>query len=91
MISINYDHGRIWQSVKELIIQILSKIRDDFHSITMIRSGHNFAYATTAEQNCDVIGSSESKLGHEEFSQDFNHEFMNLCEMRPRLMQRWSD
>ena len=24
-------------------------------------------YATTAEQNCDVIGSIDSKLGHEEF------------------------
>ena len=49
---------------------------------TAIRSGNNFAHATTAKlswhmQNCELIGSIESKLKQNEFSQDFNYEPIN--------------
>ena len=43
----------------------------------IIRSDHNFAHVTTAEQNCDLIGSLQWWLKWKENSQYNNYEVIN--------------
>ena len=59
-----------------------AQIHFAFTWMIIIRSGHNFVYAMTAQlswhmQNCDLIGSLESKLEQNKFAQDFSYELIN--------------
>ena len=66
----------------------LVKIYEALVWLIMIQSVDNFAHVTTAElswyvQNCDLIGSLESKLEHKGYWQDVDYELRSLCEMVP--------
>ena len=72
----------ISRRVYELHNPNIVKIRLPFTPHRMIQSCHNFAHVPTAQlswhaQNCDLIGSLESKLVVPEFSQNFNYELIN--------------
>ena len=70
------------QRLYELIIQIFEDVQVALTWKTIIRQSHSFVFGTRAElprnvPNWDMIGSWESKLEQEIFTQGFNDEIIN--------------